>query len=418
MWAIIESFANILLGLLQYIVEHENIVNNVLELIKGVLKYAAEHVDVIIEIFKAVVEFKILRDVIGKLTIAVGTAGLIKAISGATGALSGASGLISMLGGLETALGSLAVFIEYKVLKAIYDIADEKIAEPKRKNYEDEISYNLAIWENYYQSTHNGQAAPRDENGRYMLPDSVIKQIEQNLYAKIDASDDLAIIKGYNKIDQQGRLYNENGVYTDDSMSSIYGIDIDDAVNVLKNPDLQKEATKSINVQTEATNSNTKSLDEVISMGYELKDVGTDLVATYTKTDAEIKNAKSLDDLISGRGIKSTRSISGYANGGIPKSGSLFFANENGNSELIGNFGGYSGVANNQMIMSSIQNGVYQAVKKALAESNGSSQTNNITVAPDGLFIGDEASIRKLATLINNANRKSNQNIANTGYVM
>ena len=68
--------------------------------------------------------------------------------------------------------------------------------------------------------------------------------------------------------------------------------------------------------------------------------------------------------------------------------------------------------------MSSIQNGVYQAVKKALAESNGSSQTNNITVAPDGLFIGDEASIRKLATLINNANRKSNQNIANTGYVM
>ena len=62
---------------------------------------------------------------------------------------------------------------------------------------------------------------------------------------------------------------------------------------IIENSNLQKEATKSVNEQTEATNSNTKSLDDVISMGYELKDVGTDLVATYTKTDAEIKNAKS-----------------------------------------------------------------------------------------------------------------------------
>ena len=53
--------------------------------------------------------------------------------------------------------------------------------------------------------------------------------------------------------------------------------------------------------------------------------------------------------------INSTRSIRGYADGGIiPKSGSLFLANENGNAELVGNFGGYSGVANQNMIIKAI----------------------------------------------------------------
>ena len=402
----IETFLDLVLALLNYIVNHEDVVNNILELLKGLLRAISDNADGVVEF---VVQFGLL-------------AGLF---SGIIGLLTGSGGLIAALGGLVIALETL-------LFSEIFKIADEKVA-PRRNLFEAREEQNYADWEEWYKKTY-GQAAPRDKNGKLIIPQSVQDKMIKNLENDVDKIAPewwQAGARLLTNADESGALKMNTSAISDADFEKKYGsihgaVDaVNFSIDTWKNgdgtytiPNLQKENTKSVNVQTEATNSNTKSLDEVISMGYELKDVGTDLVATYTKTDDEIKNAKSLDDLIAGKTIKSTRSISGYANGGIPKSGSLFFANENGNSELIGNFGGYSGVANNQMIMSSIQNGVYQAVKKALAESNGSSQTNNITVAPDGLFIGDEASIRKLATLINNANRKSNQNIANTGYVM
>lgn len=403
----IETFLNLVLALLNYIVNHEDVVNNVLELLKGLLRAISNNADGVVEF---VVQFGLL-------------AGLFSSI---IGLLTGSGGLIAALGGLVVALETL-------LFSKIFKEVDKKVAEPRRNLFEAREEQNYADWEEWYKKTY-GQAAPRDKNGKLIIPQSVQDKMIKNLENDVDKLAPewwQAGARLLTNADESGALKMNTSAISDADFEKKYGsingaVDaVNFSIDTWKNGDgtytitnLQKENTKSVNVQTEATNSNTKSLDDVIKMGYEVKDVGTDLVATYTKTDAEIKNAKSLDDLIAGKTIKSTRSISGYANGGIPKSGSLFFANENGNSELIGNFGGYSGVANNQMIMSTIQNGVYQAVKKALAESNGSSQTNNITVAPDGLFIGDEASIRKLATLINNANRKSNQNIANTGYVM
>lgn len=104
-----------------------------------------------------------------------------------------------------------------------------------------------------------------------------------------------------------------------------------------------------------------------------------------------------------------------FANGGVPDSGSIFFANENGNTELVGNFGGYSGVANQSMIIEAMQNAIVQAIRQAGGFNNAGNTYNNYNI---GNWLGDEAGVRKLAKQLNNANARSNNNIANTGFVM
>ena len=107
--------------------------------------------------------------------------------------------------------------------------------------------------------------------------------------------------------------------------------------------------------------------------------------------------------------------LKGFASGGIPNSGSIFMANENGNTELVGNFGGYTGVANQSMIIEAMQNAMVQAIRSAGGMGNGGTTVNNFNI---GNWLGDDASVRKLANRINTVNAKSNSNIANVGFVM
>jgi hypothetical protein len=58
--------------------------------------------------------------------------------------------------------------------------------------------------------------------------------------------------------------------------------------------------------------------------------------------------------------LTSTPTIPQYADGGIPATGSLFIANESG-PELVGQFGGGTGVANSDQIVAGIASGVAQA---------------------------------------------------------
>jgi len=100
----------------------------------------------------------------------------------------------------------------------------------------------------------------------------------------------------------------------------------------------------------------------------------------------------------------------GFANGGVPKSGSLFFANENGNTELVGNFGGYSGVANQDMII--------QAIKEAAVQNSNGTGTvinNNFNI---GNMLGTDADFRKLVNKVTQVQRQQNHNIANGSFVM
>lgn len=67
------------------------------------------------------------------------------------------------------------------------------------------------------------------------------------------------------------------------------------------------------------------------------------------------------------RGLDLARKkIRGFATGGYPKSGELFWARENGTPEMVGKMGGNTAVANNDQIVSGIASGV----STANAESN------------------------------------------------
>lgn len=73
--------------------------------------------------------------------------------------------------------------------------------------------------------------------------------------------------------------------------------------------------------------------------------------------------------------------IKGNATGGFPKSGSLFVANEDGNPEMVGSWGGKAAVANNMQITAGISSAVQGGMRAAIAPlvSSMSSIVSNAT---------------------------------------
>lgn len=65
--------------------------------------------------------------------------------------------------------------------------------------------------------------------------------------------------------------------------------------------------------------------------------------------------------------------VPGYASGGFPTSGQLFYARENGIPEMVGKIGNQTAVANNGQI----EKGIADAVYKAVTSANGSSVASN-----------------------------------------
>ena len=72
-----------------------------------------------------------------------------------------------------------------------------------------------------------------------------------------------------------------------------------------------------------------------------------------------------------------------YAQGGFPESGEAFIARENGAPEMVGRIGNRTAVANNDQIVASITQGVYQAVLSAFSQTNTNNDVtiqNNVTL--------------------------------------
>lgn len=67
------------------------------------------------------------------------------------------------------------------------------------------------------------------------------------------------------------------------------------------------------------------------------------------------------------RMIRARNQIKGYATGGYPQSGELFWARENGTPEMVGKMGGSTAVANNDQIVSGIASGVASANEESNA---------------------------------------------------
>ena len=72
-----------------------------------------------------------------------------------------------------------------------------------------------------------------------------------------------------------------------------------------------------------------------------------------------------------GGALGAGNSVKQYATGGFPDYGQIFIANERG-PELVGNIGGRTAVANNDMIVQAIESAVYRAMSSAQTGGNSS----------------------------------------------
>jgi hypothetical protein len=90
---------------------------------------------------------------------------------------------------------------------------------------------------------------------------------------------------------------------------------------------------------------------------------------------------------------KDTSWVKQYASGGFPNSGQMFYANENGNAEMVGSIGGRTAVANNQQIVSAVSQGVAMAVSSVI----GSGGSNTVNIYLDDVLTG--------TAIINSINR-------------
>ena len=78
-----------------------------------------------------------------------------------------------------------------------------------------------------------------------------------------------------------------------------------------------------------------------------------------------------------------------YAQGGFPDMGEMFIARESG-PELVGSIGRKTAVANNDQIVSGIEDGVYRAMVAANASGGGGTQTIRIINEIDGDVVGEK----------------------------
>lgn len=86
---------------------------------------------------------------------------------------------------------------------------------------------------------------------------------------------------------------------------------------------------------------------------------------------------------VAGFTIKYPNGFSTYANGGFPRVGEMFIANEAG-PEMVGRIGSRTTVANNDQIVEGISEGVYAAVVAAMRAANGEGSAQAVNVYLDG----------------------------------
>lgn len=200
-----------------------------------------------------------------------------------------------------------------------------------------------------------------------------------------------------------------------------------DLSNTLKNTSNNikdtKDNTKLLGSQLTTTKSAGKSAGVIISNSMAKANTQVKQLTSNTeKLQKAFEGIKPINSYTnnSNTGVKKVKSFFGKANGGVPSKGSIFMANENGMPELVSNFGGYTGVANQEMILKamerSIGSSVYEAVSEAFKQNNGSGNKTTIEVCRQGMFVGDDNAIRKLAQKLDNALTTSKGNISNTSF--
>lgn len=97
--------------------------------------------------------------------------------------------------------------------------------------------------------------------------------------------------------------------------------------------------------------------------------------------------------------------VKGYQMGGVPNSGEIFVARENGSPEFVGSFGNKAAVANNDQIVTAVANGVSMAQDRVVNAIE--SQTNTIENAIDRKDLDVQIGDRQIAE----ANRRGEKGL-------
>lgn len=120
----------------------------------------------------------------------------------------------------------------------------------------------------------------------------------------------------------------------------------------------------------------------ILSMGDWLKNKVTDFFGGV---------GDGLSDALGiGKGTNvSVTQVAGFAQGGYPNSGELFFARENGIPEMVGRIGGRTAVANNDQISGAIEKAVVNGMLQILPYFSGQGQDLRVSLEGDvkGLFV-------------------------------
>ena len=139
--------------------------------------------------------------------------------------------------------------------------------------------------------------------------------------------------------------------------------------------------------------------------------------------DVGNKISNSWNNITNKTSASKAKTVTTHAVGGSIAGGQLFIANENGQPELIGNIDGSpkTNVANNNMIIEAMTNGVFTGVYNALAEV--SNQRGNVGVAKqnvnlkiDGFGLIDSSTLSELARMLAPYLGSNNKNIANINF--
>lgn len=179
--------------------------------------------------------------------------------------------------------------------------------------------------------------------------------------------------------------------------------DLNEIVPVIKDADrLMGEFNSTMDnlkAKTGINGSTPGSIGYIITIGVELaksgwksvKDWLGDLKFKLEFTMPEIKvnwSTKTVD----GFSIRYPSSFSTYAGGGFPAEGEMFIAREAG-PEMVGSIGNRTAVANNDQIVESVSQGVYQAVVEAMRGYSDGQSGQEINIYLDGKQI--TASVEK-----------------------
>lgn len=186
------------------------------------------------------------------------------------------------------------------------------------------------------------------------------------------------------KLQEYGEVFEVFAKGTDEEIKKVmedYGLSMDNASEkVDKN---MSNSEKSVGKVIDKAKELSKKINDMVGVKQTTIEVDANTVPFMQKISNMRANLQDFMINIKGKangGVFANgqwHDVTAYGTGGLPPVGQMFVARERG-PELVGTIGGHTAVMNNDQIVGSVSNGVYQAVRSAMGNQNQGTQVFNI----------------------------------------